>query len=94
MQGVRAGGHVGGKDYRKTDFFWAVVYMNRISAIYPRQADARREAYPLNARWERNGWGRPFRIVRFRYHFKGAEIDAYVHSWERTEAPKKRKARG
>jgi len=90
MQGVKRGAHVGGKDYRKNDFYWAVVYGNHITAIYPRQADARTSVVHNNVRWEQHGWGRPWRIVRFRYRFKGTEIDSYLHSFERKEKPKKR----
>lgn len=80
------------RDYRKTDFYWAVMYKPsarakpHIICIYPRHRDAVIEAMGINRRWKEQGFGdQYFSVMRFRFRFKGVEIDAYQHIFERNE---------
>lgn len=74
-----------GKLYDRTAWFWAVMHKRHITAIYPRYDEARREVFFSNQRWEKLGWGREWYAKRFKYHFRGTEIDAYEHEFKRKE---------
>ncbi len=76
---------VNGKQYDKNDWYWAVMHKKHIVAIYPRFSEARQHAFHSNKRWEANGWAPNWTTKRFRFYFKGSEIDAYEHEWQRTE---------
>ncbi len=79
---------VDGKKYDSNGWYWACMYRKRIVALYPRHYEARERAFRANLDWEKNGWPREWSTKRFRFYFKGLEIDAYEHEWERTEKQK------
>ena len=74
-----------GKIYTRNDFYWAVMYKRRITAIYPRESDARTTVFKSNLTWQKNGWKKDWSVKRFRYYFRGSEIDAYEHEYRRKE---------
>lgn len=81
-------------DYRKTDFYWAVMYKPsglgkpHVVCIYPRQRDAKSEAIQSNRNWKKLSMsGEPYSIMRFRFQFKGVDIDAYEHTFVRHSSP-------
>ena len=76
---------IGTVNYQATQFVWAVLYRNNISRIYVRGRDAQRKVIKNNLEWKKNGWGNDWSTMRFRYRFKGKEIDSYLHDWERKE---------
>ena len=75
-------------------WFWAVMYKPSgrskpyITTLYPRWKEAKSNAHDANRQWEQLGWRKAFSTKRFRFYFKGLEIDAYEHMWERSEAIK------
>lgn len=71
--------------YDKKQMFWAVMYRKQIVCLYPRGRDAEREVNLNNTTWKNRGWGTPWHVKRFKYMFKGEEIDAYEHIYQRTE---------
>lgn len=79
-----------GRQYDKTGFYWAVIYKphrskGHITAIYPRGRDAEMEVNRSNRHWKEQGWAPAWSVKRFKFFFRGTEIDAYEHSWERKE---------
>lgn len=71
---------------------WAVMYKPsgrakpHITAMYPRGDDARRQVLGINRDWEKQGFGGShWSVKRFFFYFRGDEIDAYEHSWQRSE---------
>lgn len=83
---------VHGQPYDKSHFMWGLMYRHRASSkprvvrMYERGRDAQREANMINSRWEKEyGWKGHWSVKRFMFYFRGAEIDAYEHEWERLE---------
>lgn len=76
---------IGGKEYDTQGFYWAKIYRNRITALYPNEREARQGVLGANATWEKNNWPREWSVKRFKFYFKGTEIDGFQHYWEREE---------
>lgn len=81
--------------YDKNQFMWGLMYQAHkgckphIVRMYPRGRDAQREANRTNTRWREQGFKDDcWSVKRFKFYYRGAEIDAYEHDWERTEANK------
>lgn len=73
-------------------WFWAVMYKPRgrakpyITVLYPRWKEAKSHVMEANREWAKNGWREAFSTKRFRFYYRGIEIDAYEHMWDRKEA--------
>jgi hypothetical protein len=87
----------GTSQYDKSTFYWAVTYQANkrckphIVRIYPRGNDARQYALSSNRHFKEQGFGDwHFAVKRFMFYFKGTEIDAYEHEWQRVEMRKTR----
>ena len=81
--------------YDRNQFMWGLMYQaNRrckphVVRMYPRGRDAQREANYNNRYWEKEfGKNWCWQVKRFKFYYRGSEIDAYEHDWERTEANK------
>jgi len=74
--------------YDKNCFFWGVMYKPssrakpHVVSLHPKGNDARRIALHNNRQWEKEGWGAKWSVKRFKFYFKGEEIDAYEHTRE------------
>lgn len=78
--------------YDKSCFMWALTYKPNsrckphITQMYVNGNEAKREAYSINRRWKEQGMGENhWGVKRYMFRFRGEEIDAYEHSWERKE---------
>lgn len=84
---------VHGNTYDTNHFMWALMYRHKMSAkprivrMYERARDAQMEANRINAEWrDKYGWSdKHWSTRRFMFYFRGVEIDAYEHDWERKE---------
>lgn len=84
-----------GRRYDSNRFYWALMYqasrrcVPRISEIHPRQSDAKRRAMDCNRYWKEQGLGKEvvkaWTVKRFKFYFRGTEIDAYAHEFQREE---------
>ena len=81
--------NIHGHEYDKDAFFWGVMYKAsgsrgkpHIVSLHPRGRDAERIVKSNNRRWEENGWQPGWSLKRFKFYFKGEEIDAYEHTRE------------
>lgn len=82
-----------GKPYDSNSYYWALMYKPsgrgkaHIVCLYPKGNDARSEALRINKSpfWEgKNAWS----VKRFHFYFRGTEIDAYAHEFQRIEKKK------
>ena len=84
-----------GRRYDSSGFYWALMYQPSrrakpyISAIYPKHGDARSRAVDCNRHWKEQGLGEnglvSWTVKRFKFYFRGTEIDAYAHEFQRQE---------
>lgn len=82
-----------GRPYDKIEFAWAIMYKANarcrphVCYFYTSGLEARREANLLNRKDSilSGKWS----VKRFRFYYRGSEIDAYEHDFERREKVRK-----
>lgn len=81
-----------------SEFYWAVMYQaNRrckpyITRFYRKGRDAHVHKNKSNKDFEGSGFGNwHYSVKRYRFYFKGTEVDAYEHEFTRKQKNTKTK---
>lgn len=66
-------------------FYWAIMYGQRPEKFYRCGRDAQRSCNQSNTWFEKQGVSCRYWVKRFKFNFKGSEVDIYEHEWQRKE---------
>lgn len=66
-------------------FYWCVMYEQRPVVFYPTHRDAKHYMFEANRGFAEHNINIKYWIKRFRFNFKGSEIDIYEHEFKRKE---------